>query len=96
VYAPSSNPLASFTLPPNVIRNTVVTFDAGGSTPEQGAKVAHYGWDFDQDGNYDVLSDIAVLTHIFSEPGPTSLALQVIDDRGLTSDWVSQSFEVLP
>ncbi len=58
-----------------------VTFDASGSTDEDGS-ITTYEWDFDGDGTTDATGE--TVTHAFSETGEHTVSVTVSDERGGT------------
>ncbi|MEA1871152.1 MAG: hypothetical protein U9N00_03035 [Candidatus Bipolaricaulota bacterium] len=57
-----------------------VTFEVCQACLASGAD--HYEWDFDGDGLYEVTTDEAKITHIFTELGYITISLRVVDTHG--------------
>jgi chitodextrinase len=76
----NESPIALFVVPPTVISNESVVFDASGSVDPDGMIVS-YVWDFG-DGTQGTGK---TPTHVYQAPGQYTVTLTVTDDTGLTS-----------
>jgi hypothetical protein len=85
-------PTAAFSTSDPIERNKVIYFDASTSTAENGHNVASYHWDTNADGISDFDTTNSQYALIFTKFGLNSISLQVEDERGLSSDWTSQSY----
>ena len=65
-----------------------VLFDAGDATDRDGS-IVRYEWDFNGDDRIDSTSERSTTTHAFSEGGPHTAALRVVDDQGAVSRFSS-------
>jgi len=82
--AVNSRPTASFTFEPRVPEvGQTVTFDASGSTDEDG-QIEGYRWDFGDDGQVDATGQTASTS--FSTAGDKAVVLTVEDEDGATSE----------
>jgi len=61
--------------------NTPVTLDASGSSLASG-KITTYAWDFNGDGQTDLSSASARVTHLFDQSGDRTIRLSISDAAG--------------
>ena len=90
VEAGENVPIASFGWnPPVPDVGQPVAFDAGNSRGEGGA-VVEYRWDFDADGEFEVVDDSPTAEYTFDSAGVAEVTLIVENEVGLTTERVSQ------
>jgi hypothetical protein len=80
-------PQAVFSGPPSAKKNSIVWFDASGSTCDAGQSITEYYWDFQGDGYYEDRTTQASVAHIYPTKGSFSPQVVVRDTRGLFSAW---------
>lgn len=76
------HPVARFTFTPQIPNEgKEVTLNASGSFDLDGT-IVRYEWDFDGDGEVELITDQPTTTHAFPEGGDNEIILRVIDDEG--------------
>jgi len=88
------HPVARFTFTPEIPNvEKEVTLNASGSFDLDGT-IVRYEWDFNGDGEVELISDQPTTTHAFPEGGDNEVILRVIDDDGDVSLPFSRTIHV--
>ena len=90
VEAGANKPIAAFVWNPAVPDvGQPIAFDAGNARGE-GGNVVEYRWDFDNNGEFDTVTDSPVAQHSFESGGTKQVRLVVENEVGLTDETVEQ------
>ena len=94
-YGENQPPIANFTWSPQVPRpGDWVYFNASDSYDPDGT-ITHYGWDFDGDGEFDVIDDVNPYPQKWDIPGSYQITLVVVDNDTLSfMDSITKTIEV--
>jgi len=90
---PNSPPNASLDAPANVTVGAPATFDASGSTDDDG--IERYRWDFDGDGTIDATTATPTAEHTYQSLGSVNVTVTVVDTANQTGT-ASVSVQVRP
>lgn len=88
-------PKANFYFYPdsNIDQTTEITFDASGSYAQGYSTITSYKWDFDNDGDTDIITAQSIIKHYLKIAKTYQIKLTVVADHGKTDImlWGSQS-----
>ncbi|BBB32858.1 hypothetical protein TTHT_1345 [Thermotomaculum hydrothermale] len=95
VYVEETNPvITNFVATPSIgVKPLTVHFTAEGYDPDGGSILKYY-WDFDGDGNTDVVTDVPQIDHVYPNQGEYSAQLTIKDDEGQLSEPMSALIHV--